>query len=254
MSVRITRMALAALLAFAGALSGTAMAEETVDLELVLLADASGSIDNAEIRFQREGYAAGITHPEVLAAIETGLHQRIAVTYVEWGSDASQQVVVPWTIIAGPADAARFAEGLRQMPRLAFGRNAIGSALQKGFDLFDGNDIRGLRRVIDLSADSANNWSGPPIETVRDRIVSSGVTINGLAILCRAQGCGGRPVTYDLEKAFADTIIGGPNSFVVTADSPDTFAAAVRRKLILEIAADGRWPTVSSVNREDLPR
>ena len=44
-------------------------AAETVDLGLVLLADASRSIDNAEIRFQREGYASAITHPEVLGAI-----------------------------------------------------------------------------------------------------------------------------------------------------------------------------------------
>jgi hypothetical protein len=47
---------------------------ESVDLELVLLADASGSIDNAEIRFQREGYAAAITHPDVLWAIAQSYH------------------------------------------------------------------------------------------------------------------------------------------------------------------------------------
>ena len=32
------------------------------------------------------------------------------------------------------------------------------------------------------------------------------------------------------------TIIGGPASFVVTADRDDRFAQAVRRKLLLEIA------------------
>ena len=53
-----------------------AAAEEEVDLELVLLADASGSIDDAEIRFQRLGYAAAITHPRVLAAITHGFTQR----------------------------------------------------------------------------------------------------------------------------------------------------------------------------------
>ena len=43
-----------------------------VDVELVLLADASNSIDNAEIRFQRQGYAQAITHRQVLAAIAKG--------------------------------------------------------------------------------------------------------------------------------------------------------------------------------------
>ncbi len=64
-----------------------AAAVERVDLKLVLLADASGSIDDSEIRFQRRGYAAAITHPDILAAISHGYEQRIAVTYVEWGDE-----------------------------------------------------------------------------------------------------------------------------------------------------------------------
>ena len=58
-------------------------AAERVDLEVVLLADASRSIDDAEIHFQRRHYATAITHPAVLDAIAHGYEQRIAVTYVE---------------------------------------------------------------------------------------------------------------------------------------------------------------------------
>jgi hypothetical protein len=54
------------------ALSSHAAAAERVDLELVLLADALGAIDDTEIHFQRQGYAAAITHPEILAAIAQG--------------------------------------------------------------------------------------------------------------------------------------------------------------------------------------
>ena len=113
--------------------------------------------------------------------------------------------------------------------------NAIGAALLKGKELIDGNAYQGLRRVIDLSADSANNWNGPTIAEARETVVSSGIVINGLAVLCRH--CSGRPVAYDLEARFHSDIIGGPAAFVVTADSPETFADAVRKKLILEIAA-----------------
>jgi hypothetical protein len=75
-------------------------AREEVDLELVLLADATGSIDAAEIRLQREGYAAAMVHPEVLHAIaHGGATGRIAVTYVEWAAAASQDVVVDWMVI-----------------------------------------------------------------------------------------------------------------------------------------------------------
>lgn len=216
--------------------SHASQAEETVDLELVLLADATGSIDTAEICFQREGYASAITDPEVLAAITGGLHGKIALTYVEWGDMNSQQVVVPWTVIDGEAPAAKIASVLRAMPRLAFGSNAIGAALVRGMQLLETNEFRGLRRVIDLSADSANNWNGPPISEVRDVVTSKGITINGLAILCRDLECGGRPVAYDLEEAFRREIIGGPGAFVVTAGDMKSFAAAVKRKLILEIA------------------
>ena len=49
---------LTAALLLAGGFTGQAAAEERVDVELVLLADASGSIDDAEILFQRQGTPA----------------------------------------------------------------------------------------------------------------------------------------------------------------------------------------------------
>jgi hypothetical protein len=64
------------------------------------------------------------------------------------------------------------------------------------------------------------------------------VVINGLAILCD-RPCSGRPRYENLEQAYADRLIGGPGSFVVTAEGRDSFAQAVRRKLILEIAGLG---------------
>lgn len=220
---------------------GAAAAGERVDLELVLLADASRSIDDGEIRLQRQGYAAAITHPEVLAAIGHGYERRIAVTYVEWGEEASQEVVVPWTLIDGPKSAEAFARELLAAPRRAFGPNAIGSALAFAQALIQANDIAGTRRVIDFSADSAWSGGGIPIPEARAAALTAGIVINGLAILCRH--CeSGRPVYYDLEAAFAEFIIGGPGSFVITADGDARFAEAVRRKLLLEIAALGAAP------------
>ena len=231
---------LALVLAAALAVLAPAAADEEVDLELVLLADASGSIDQGEIEFQRRGYAEAITDPAVLSAIAKGAHQKIAVTYVEWASAFSQDVVVPWTVVDGGASARAFADALMVPPRRAFGSNAIGSALAAGHRLIETNAFDGLRRIIDFSGDSANSFSGVPIAEARARALAAGIVINGLAILCR--DCSGRPVSYDLEKAFAELIIGGPGSFVITADDPERFAAAVRDKLIQEIAglpADG---------------
>ena len=213
-----------------------ALAAEEVDLELVLLADASRSIDDAEIRFQRQGSADAITHPDVLSAIEQGFRQRIAVAYVEWGDASSQEVVITWTIIDGEETAGLFAAALMDAPRLAYGPNAIGNALAAAQALIESNDIDAFRRVIDFSGDSAHSFNGLPIHAARVSALTADITINGLAILCRDQDCGGRPNLYDLEDAFARTIIGGPGSFVVTVDDRLSFADAVRRKLILEIA------------------
>ncbi|MCZ6524859.1 MAG: DUF1194 domain-containing protein [Alphaproteobacteria bacterium] len=234
-------MALALLLSLVG---GVASAAEAVDLELVLLADASRSIDDGEIRFQRRGYAAALTHPHVLRAIANGFLRRIAVTYLEWGDVESQEVVVPWTIIDGPESAAAFAAKLLDEPRRAFGPNAIGNALAAAHRLIESNAIEGSRRVIDFSGDSAYNFGGISILEARGAALAADIVINGLAILCRV--CSGRPVSYDLEAAFADLIVGGPGSFVVTADGDRSFAAAVRRKLVLEIALG---PQAYALNR-----
>ena len=58
-----------------------------------------------------------------MAAITGGAYQRIAVTYVEWGSAASQEMVVPWTAIDGPETAAAFAQSLLGPPRRACGKS-----------------------------------------------------------------------------------------------------------------------------------
>ncbi len=223
----------------AALLGSPAAAQEPVDLELVLLADASGSIDDAEILLQREGYAAAMADPEVLWAIENGgAGGRIAVTYVEWASAASQDVVVDWMVVEDAETAAEFGRRLLQRPRQTFGSNAIGSALLRGLELIETNAYEGFRKVIDLSADSSWNPQGPPISSAREVVVAAGVTINGLAILCRETACSGRPRGGDLEQEFADQMIGGFGAFVVTAEDGPSFRQAVRRKLILEISGD----------------
>ena len=115
--------------------------------------------------------------------------------------------------------------------------NAIATAVFDGKTdhlLIESNTINGFRRVIDFSGDSANNWNGIPIEVARQAAIAADIVINGLAILCR--DCSGRPGYYDLEEAYRRDIIGGPAAFVVTADDMQSFATAVRKKLLLEVA------------------
>lgn len=236
MSMRLVLTALVTLLPLIITPAAATKGSIPVDVELVLLADASNSIDDAEIRFQRQGYAAALTHPDVLSAIAKGDLGRIALTFIEWADLSSQEVVVPWTVISDAATAKEFVKKLLATKRQAYGSNAIGAAIAAAQHHIETNQYEGHRKVIDFSGDSANNWNGIPIAEARKKALDAGIIINGLAILCRHEACSGRPVGYDLEQAFAKQIIGGPGSFVVTVDSPKSFATAVRSKLIQELA------------------
>lgn len=222
---------------------GAPAAAADVELELVLLADASGSINEAEILFQREGYARALTHPSVLDAIARTAYGAIAVTYVEWASGTA--VVVDWMEIDGLDSAIVFGNALLARPRQAYGRNAIGTALLDGKRLIETNSFEGWRKVIDFSGDSPNSYSGPTIEAARQEVVAAGITINGLPILCRFCQT---PLRFpNLAEIYRDRIIGGPGAFVVTATSEADLAEAIRRKLILEIT--GEKPSTTFAGR-----
>ena len=217
------------------ALPAAAQDRREAGLELVLLADASGSIDAEELAFQRQGYALAMTDPEVISAIEESIYGNVAVTYVEWASNTA--VVAEWMIVDGPETAQAFADALTGPPRQAYGSNAIGAALLDGKRLIEQNDIFAPRAVIDFSGDSIRNSYGPTIAEARQEVLDAGITINALPILRPEDG---RRAGANLEEEYANRIIGGPGAFMVTAESRETFAAAVRRKLVLEIA--GKMP------------
>ena len=83
----------------AGAI-GPVAASVLVDVELVVAGDVSRSMDNDELRLQRDGFVAAFRAPEILSAIRSGATGRIAVTYVEWAGPSEQWIIVPWTILA----------------------------------------------------------------------------------------------------------------------------------------------------------
>jgi len=80
----------------------------TVDLELSFAVDIFGSIDEAKIRLQREGYVNVILQPEVVAVVMGSMLRRVAVTYVEWAG-LYQNTIVGWHLIKDERLAAAFA-------------------------------------------------------------------------------------------------------------------------------------------------
>ena len=216
------------------AAGGSARAE-FVDVELVLAVDVSGSIDSEEANLQRRGYAAAITNPLVVSAIQGGATGRIALTYFEWADDGYQETIVGWQRIDSQASAQVFAAGLASAPALNARRTSIGDALLFAASRFDNNGFEGARLVIDISGDGPNN-SGGPVNAARDRVVARGVTINGLPVINNRPNEFGLPTIEDLDLYYAECVVGGPGAFYVVANSFDDFADAILRKMLLEIA------------------
>ena len=217
------------LLAAAGPLSA-----EPVDLELVLAADGSGSIDDDELRLQREGYAAALKDPRVLGAIRSGSHGAIAVAFVEWGGPTSVHTIVDWTVIRDEGSADAWGRRLLAAPRAATGYNSISAAIDYGASLIRSNRYEGRRKVVDVSGDGPQ-IGGRPLEASRSEAMLAGITINALVI----SGPGGNlrgPGGIPLELHYERDVIGGPGAFVVVADDRAKFAQAILQKLVREIA------------------
>ncbi len=233
--------ALAAGILGAGIASGVSSSgarAEPVDLLLVLAADVSRSIDEDEFNLQRKGYAAAITDPEVLRAIAGGRHHAIAVTFIEWSGAADQKIVVDWTVVRDEEGAGGVAATMLAAPRAFLGRTSISAAIDFAMQRFAAAPAEGDKRVIDISGDGTNN-AGREITEARDQAVAAGVTINGLAITNTQANPGYAFHTQPpggLPKYYEDNVIGGPGAFLFHVDNFASFAEAITRKLVTEIA------------------
>lgn len=216
-------------------------ADRAVDLELVVAADISASMDLEEATLQRQGYVHALRHPEVIEAIQKGRFGRIAITYVEWAGDLYQSTLVGWTEIADETSAIAFAKALAEPNVEIEEYTSISTVLAVAARSFEGNGFHGERRVIDISGDGPNNKGGHVVQA-RDRALAAGITINGLPIINDRIGKYLYPPMPDLDAYYEDCVIGGEGAFIVVANGFMDFARAIRRKLVLEIA--GQAPSV----------
>lgn len=210
-----------------------------VDLELVLAVDISRSMDVEEQELQRLGYAEAFRHPQVIAAISSGLTGRIAVTFLEWAGEGLTFQRVNWTLIEGAESSFGFADAIATAPIGRHRRTSISAGLMTAAELLATSPFAGLREVIDVSGDGPNN-GGLPVLEARQEVLRRGITINGLPIMLRPGG--GFYNVHDLDIYYENCVIGGPGAFLLTVESADRFADAIRQKLVLEIA--GRAPKI----------
>jgi hypothetical protein len=236
--MRTVRALLLVILAGAWMLPPAASAAEQVDLLLVLAADVSRSVDSGKFQLQREGYAAAISDPRVLDAIQSGRHGRIALTFVEWSGIGSQRILIDWTTISDAESAKGFGDRLLEAPRSFADRTSISGAIEFAMGQLARAPYESARRTIDVSGDGTNN-SGRDVVQARDEALSHGVTINGLVILSET------PLAWNpdhtnppggLENYYRNNVIGGPGAFVLAAQNFNSFGQAIVKKMIAEVA------------------
>ena len=194
-----------------------------VSVELQLLVDVSGSVDDTEFALQRDGIAA-VFGSQAFKDKVKACGNAIATQLVYWSGEAEQSVAVDWTLIASDGDADAFAAAVTAAPRPFAGLTAPGSAIAFGTPLFT-NAFTSDRQVMDVSGDGVEN-DGLDTSTARDAALAAGIdVINGIVI-------GGDPAVL----AFYTTeVIGGTGSFVSTAADFTEFGAAIDDKIKREI-------------------
>ena len=205
-----------------------------VGLELVLLIDVSGSVNDSEYALQKGGYVSAFQSAAVQNAILGSVGGAIAVTYVEWSGAAQQAQKVGWTLINSAASANSFAALISGLTQSYKGSTAIQNAMHYGAGLFGtetggaiSNGFESGRQVMDVSGDGICNDGDCTVANGRNYALGLGVdTINGLAI-------GDQSITDYYENN-----VKGGGGFVIDVANFSDFGAAIERKLIKEITND----------------
>jgi hypothetical protein len=227
---------LAAALAAPALLSWRASrAAEPVDVELILAVDVSRSVDVEEQELQFSGYEAAFRDPRLIEGIAGGPIGAIGCTLFTWSDWHIQHTLVPWMKLDGARAAHAFADALGAAPRQTYLYTSISGAIDYAAKQF-GQAFEGTRQVVDISGDGVNN-SGRPLAEARAEALEKGIVLNGLAVLDKQPSplalAGAIP---PLDDYYREEVIGGPGSFLVVAEGFTAFEAAVRRKIIREIA------------------
>lgn len=232
--------------------TGPATAQE-VDAALAVAVDVSQSVNETRYQLQMEGIAQALESPEVVTAITSGRRSAILFAMIAW-SDAPQ-MVLPWQEIASVEDARRVAALVRSLPHRGGEFTCLAKMMRYfGDSVLPTVSMLAARVILDVSGDGIDNCTvRTAIDAERDRLVATGVTINGLPIMVpgendivgegayRAPGFGFDRVgpgtdTTTLDAYFTDHVIGGPGAFILPSQGYKDFTRAIKRKFVVEIS------------------
>ena len=199
-------------------------------LALVLALDVSSSVDVTEDRLQRDGLAAALRDPEVVAAFLSS-PRPVALHVFEWSGRYDQAHLIPdWRLIETADDIEAVAQSIETSPRSRSDMpTAIGYALGYASILIADGPVCDFS-TIDVAGDGVNNEGFGPTEAYA-AFPFEGVTVNGLVI--NGADFEGE---IDLIPYFQTQVIRGPGAFIEIANGYEDYSRAMTRKLLAELS------------------
>jgi hypothetical protein len=247
-------LGLAGLIASAPAFAQAAPADAPVDVALIVSVDVSGSVDQTRYALQMNGIARALEDPRVIASMLSGPRASIVFAMVEWSEKAT--LAIPWTRISSSEDALALAARVRKTSRLDGEFTCIAHMMKFVSETVAPDiPVKAQRVVMDVSGDGVDNCDGDEATAaMRDELVLSGLTINGLPINegdpAEPVGAGafrapGRPFQQrtltaevkTLEPWYRDHVMGGSNAFLMPAQGYRDFDRAILEKFAIEVSA-----------------
>lgn len=215
-----------------------AIAEAACRQALALGLDVSGSVDAREYRLQLDGLAAALGSEEVRSVLLAPGAAPVEITIYEWSGPTDQTIILPWAAITEQDALDQIIVTLRQFPRAeASPTTALGSAILTGIGLLN---LRSAcwTRTLDISGDGPAN-TGPRPQDIADAAIPADVVINALVIGSGDAATGDQRLAdiKELSSYFRSYVIRGPNAFVETALGFDSYADAMKRKLLRELTS-----------------
>lgn len=199
----------------AGAFALAPLSANAVPIELALVVDASGSINNSEWNLQMKGYSNALT-----TVLPT--NSSVAISVIRFGQSAS--IVRAMTTIANGTDVtniSNFFLGLSQTGN--GGSTCISCGILEAESSFSGT---AQRSIIDVSTDGGWNTGTNPNGLASTNGTAAWAVENGDATVLNAIGIG---------TATAPDFAYGPGSFSLLASGFNDFEAVLTQKLKREI-------------------
>ena len=220
----------------------------SVDLEIVILVDDSGSVDNTEFRYQIAGISAALRDSDVQDEIDSGtyaIHKKIALAIITFSGNAQQAKAMDWTVIT-KANASTIATTVDNIwpdnsgtgatySRYA-GSTAVGNGIQYAYQQFSGNGYAGTRKIIDISGDGQDNDSNVDTDVAAAAAISNGIDlVNGLVI-----------GDSTLLSWYQDNVLAGTGAFAVNVANYSSMATTFLNKITAE--AGNTYPSGATTN------